>query len=124
VWAAPKAGQFDDTPGDELAGRQGYFGFTDAELPRSTAYVRRTPSIGSGGAAEVRWHERTRMCSSVAFEGLARSTPAQIRASRFSGPRISRLTLGQAAGRARRFEDLERIAAVESDNGDRQASGA
>ena len=87
--------------GDELVPvGKAYFGFTDEELIEIDRFVRRNTVDRFGPVREVT-HEPTQgLVLEVAFEGLQRSTPAQVRRRHALSPHQP-AALGQAAGRGR-----------------------
>ncbi|MDI4665022.1 cisplatin damage response ATP-dependent DNA ligase [Xanthobacter autotrophicus] len=85
-----------------------YFGFTDEELKRIDAFVRRATINRFGPVREVVHEKDEGLVLEVAFEGLARSTRHRSGiAMRF--PRIARLRWDKPPGEADRLETLEAL---------------
>ena len=87
--------------GDELVPvGKAYFGFTDEELAEIDRYVRRNTVNRFGPVREVTHEPGQGLVMEVAFEGLQRSTPAQVRRRDALSPHQP-AALGQAPARGR-----------------------
>ena len=98
--------------GDELVPvGKAYFGFTDEELKQLDKYVRNNTANRFGPVREVDYGKDQGLVLEIAFEGLQRSTAAQVRRRHAVSPHSAH-PLGQAR-RARRtgIETLEALMA-------------